>query len=64
MGPKWVTMHLPSGDFPALAVVENTDGTLNLTIFAIHDTLYRDMVREYVEKADDEVEDRYGFFSS
>lgn len=64
MVPKWVTMHLPSGDFPALVVVENGDGTLNLTVFAIHDTYYRDMVREYVPKLDDEPEDRYGFYSN
>lgn len=59
----WVVAHLASGDQPAIVTRVNVDGTASLTIFAVGDIIHRDNVGEYVPEADDEPEDKVGYWS-
>lgn len=63
MTPRWVTAHLQSGNFPALVTQANPDGTLNLAVFTNTDTIYRQMVTQYVPETDDDEADKIGMWS-
>lgn len=64
MQPRFVTAHLLSGDYPAIVTRENDGGTLNITVFADGDLVYRNGVSEYVREPDDDDEDRVGMWSN
>lgn len=64
MEARFVTAHLLSGDFPALVTQANPDGTLNLTVFANADIVYRLSAVQYVAETDDEEADKIGMWSN
>jgi hypothetical protein len=60
---RWVIAHLATGNAPALVTRENEDGTLSLVVFIPGDVLQRHNVPEYIPEADDEPQDKVGFWS-
>lgn len=64
MNPKWVTVHLKSGDFPGLVTRENPDGSKNVQVFTDGDIIPRMGMTEYLPDPDDDEDAKYGYWSA
>lgn len=63
MQPRFVTIHLLSGDYPAMVTRDNGGDVFNLTVFADADIIYRNSVAKYVPEIDDDDADKIGMWS-
>lgn len=64
MNPQWVTAHLASGDFPALVVRSNPDGSKNVQVFTDTEMIGRMSMQEYLPDPDDDEDTKVGMWSA